>query len=206
MVALRLKKPVLPEDDLVGTKAHGWPPRSGARAVHEAGGVSRVTMTRAATNPSRHTSSRSQCPPPDEVESARTMPIRSSRLPKNQSAGCVDATPLRTVHQRPPKKIAPRAPPASPASASVNVSFIVILLLLPHRLVFLGHPMPRIQTAEGETGHQQRQRPGPCARMASVQPEAERRAEQRRNDHRPADRAPSCPGRTRRSAWRSAAP
>ena len=61
------------------------------------------------------------------------MPVRSSRLPKNHSAGCVDAIPLRTVHQSPPKKMAPsdssrqpsqrqhqrfihRCPPGPPAS------------------------------------------------------------------------------------------
>jgi hypothetical protein len=31
MVALSLKNPYLPEDDLVGTKAHGWPPSLGLR-------------------------------------------------------------------------------------------------------------------------------------------------------------------------------
>jgi hypothetical protein len=93
----------------------------------------------------------------------------------------------RTVHQRPPKKTAPSPTPATHASARVNVSFIVILLFLPHRLVFLGDPVPRVQTADRESGHQQRQRPGMLARMVFVQPDAERRTEQRRNDHRPAD-------------------
>src|SRR5664280_1973553 len=62
------------------------------------------------------------------------MLIRSSRLPKNQSAGCLDETPLRTVHQRPPKKIAPSKRPATNASARVSNSFIVILLFVPHAL------------------------------------------------------------------------
>ena len=87
------------------------------------------------------------------------MLIRSSMLPRNQSAGRWDETPLRTVHHRPPKKIAPSTPPASHASISVSVSFIVILLLLAHRLVFLGDPMPRIQTADRE----------PATSSASVQ-------------------------------------
>ena len=37
------------------------------------------------------------------------MLIRSNKLPKNQNAGCSDETPLRTVHQRPPKKMTPLA-------------------------------------------------------------------------------------------------
>src|SRR5664280_3253551 len=102
------------------------------------------------------------------------MLIRSSRLPKNQSAGCLDETPLRTVHQRPPKKIAPSKRPATNASARVSNSFIVILLFVPHCLVFLGDPMPRIQTADREPGHQQRQRPGMLARMVFVQPDTKR--------------------------------
>src|SRR5664280_640362 len=115
------------------------------------------------------------------------MLIRSSRLPKNQSAGCLDETPLRTVHQRPPKKIAPSKPPATPASPSVRVSFIVILLSVPHGLVLLGDPIPRIQAADRQSGHQQRQCPGVLAWMVFVQPDTERCAEQRRNNDRPAD-------------------
>src|ERR1039458_9558418 len=88
------------------------------------------------------------------------MPIRTSRLAKNQSAGCLDETPLRTVHQSPPKNTAPSPPPAAHASTNIRVSFIVILLFLPHGFVFLGNPMPRIQTANHEPAHQQRQRPG----------------------------------------------
>jgi hypothetical protein len=60
--------------------------------------------------------------------------------------------------------------------------------------------MPRVETADREPGHQQRQRPGMRAGMVFVQPETERCAQQRRNRHRPADQAPSCPGRTRRPA------
>src|ERR1035441_3367211 len=115
------------------------------------------------------------------------MLIRSSRLPKNQSAGWLDEAPLRTVNQRPPKKIAPSNTPAASAGARNNNSFIVILLFVPYLLVFFGHPMPRIQTADREPGHQQRQRPGMLARITLVQPDTERRAEQRWNHHRPAD-------------------
>src|SRR5665811_2522485 len=115
------------------------------------------------------------------------MLIRSSRLPKNQSAGCLDEAPLRTVNQRPPKKIAPSNIPAANASARDKNSFIVILLFVPHLLVFLGHPMPRVQTADREPGHQQRQRPGMLARIMLVQPDTERRAEQSRNRDRPPD-------------------
>jgi len=47
--------------------------------------------------------------------------------------------------------MAPSNRPAIHASASVNHSFIPILLFVPHRLVFPGDPMPRIQTANGQT-------------------------------------------------------
>src|SRR5579864_3869455 len=113
--------------------------------------------------------------------------IRSSMLVKNHSAGRGDETPLITVHQRPPKKNAPSNRPAANGGARTNTSFIVILLFVPNLLVFLGHPVPRIQTADREPGHQQRQCPGVRARIMLVEPDAERRAEQRRNHHRPAD-------------------
>src|SRR3990172_9573945 len=98
------------------------------------------------------------------------MLMRASALPKNQSAGRGDEAPLLTVHQSPPKKIAPRAAPATHASASISVSFTGIVLFLPHGTVFLGDPVPRIDTAEREPGHQQRQRPGVRSRMVFVQP------------------------------------
>src|ERR1039458_2417641 len=115
------------------------------------------------------------------------MLIRSSMLPKNQSAGRWDETPLITVHQRPPKKNAPSNRPAANAGARNKNSFIVILLFVPHLFLFLGHPMPRIETTDCEAGHQQRQRPGMLARIMLVQPDTERRAEQSRNRDRPAD-------------------
>src|SRR5579864_3539395 len=115
--------------------------------------------------------------------------IRSSMLVKNHSAGRGDETPLITVHQRPPKKNAPSNRPAANAGARTKTSFIVILLFVPNLLVFLGHPVPRIQTTDGKPGHQQRQRPGVRARVMLVQPDTERCAEQRRDHHRPADQS-----------------
>src|ERR1019366_5449194 len=115
------------------------------------------------------------------------MLIRSSMLPKNHSAGRGDETPLTTVHQRPPKKNAPSNRPAAHAGARNKNSFIVILLFVPNLLVLLGHPMPRIKTSDGEPGHHQRQCPGMLARIILVQPDTERRPEQRWNHHRPAD-------------------
>src|SRR5579872_7044622 len=109
------------------------------------------------------------------------MLIRSSMLPQNHNAGRWDETPLRTVHQRPPKKNAPSNKPANNASVKDNDSFIRMLLFVPHLLVFLRDPMPCIQTADGEPGHQQRQCPGMLARIMSIQPDTERRAEERRN-------------------------
>src|SRR5208283_4241734 len=104
----------------------------------------------------------------------------TSRLAKSQSAGCLDETPLRTVHQSPPKNTAPSPPPAAHASTSIRVSFIVILRFLPHRLVFLGHPIPRIQTADCEPGHQQCRRPAMPAGVVFVQPDSECGPEQSR--------------------------
>src|ERR1035438_673162 len=115
------------------------------------------------------------------------MLVRSNRLPKNQSAGWLEEKPLRTVHHRPPKNIAPSKTPITRASARLKISFIVILLLLAHLLVFFVHPVPGIQTADYQAGDQQRQRPGMPSWMVMVQPDAKRRAEQRRNHHGPAD-------------------
>src|SRR5271167_5250320 len=98
------------------------------------------------------------------------MPIRSNRLPKNQNAGSSDDTALRTVHQRPPKKMAPSNTPTDNASASNKTSFIGILLFLPNGFVFIRYPMPRIEAADREPRHQQRQRPGMRSRIVPVQP------------------------------------
>ena len=76
------------------------------------------------------------------------MPIRSNMLPRNQSAGDLEKTPLRTVHQRPPKNIAPSKRPATKANTKIKKLFIVFLSFVVHGLVFLGDPMPRIQTAD----------------------------------------------------------
>src|ERR1039458_4430636 len=115
------------------------------------------------------------------------MLVRSHRLPRNQRAARLDETPLRTVHQRPPKNIAPSKMPAARAGSRRKVSFIAHLLFLAHFLILLIHPMPGIQTTDGQADNQQHQRPGMLSRMAIVQPDAQRRAEQRRNHHRPAD-------------------
>src|ERR1035438_9535329 len=116
------------------------------------------------------------------------MLVRSRTLPKNQSSGSSDEKPLRTVHHRPPKNIAPSKAPVTRASTRLKPSFIMILLLIrAHFLVFLIHPMPCIQTPNGLADDQQHQRPGMVSRMAIVQPDTKRRAEQRRNHHRPAD-------------------
>ena len=82
------------------------------------------------------------------------MLIRSTILQKNQSAGRWDDTPLITVHQRPPKKKAPRIRPPANGGANNRNSFIFIRLLVPDFLVFLRHPMPCIQTTDGKAGRQ----------------------------------------------------
>src|SRR6202451_84010 len=102
------------------------------------------------------------------------MLIRNNMLTKNQDAGCLDESPLRTVHKRPPKKIAPSTPPARNARANVRVSFIVSLLIVPHGLVFLGTPVPGVETAERKPGYQERKRPGMFSRMMLVQPDSQR--------------------------------
>src|SRR5476649_831450 len=106
------------------------------------------------------------------------MLIRKTRLANTHSAGLGDETTLRTVHSRPPKKIAPSASPAAPAGISGCRSFAVIGLVLPNRLVFVGYPVPSVQAAERQPGHQQRERPGVSAGMVLVQPRPESRAEQ----------------------------
>src|SRR5664279_5517287 len=98
------------------------------------------------------------------------MLIRSNRLPKNQNAGRSDATPRRTVHQRPPKNMTPSNRPADNASASSKPSFIAILPFVLHGLVFFRDPVPGVEAADREPGHQQRQGPGMCPRIVPVQP------------------------------------
>src|ERR1700690_3327663 len=110
-------------------------------------------------------------------------------LPRNQSAAFFAATPFRTAPQRPPKKIVPSKMPATSASARIKKLFIAILRFVAHGFFFLGDPMPRVQAANRQPDYKQRQRPRMFARMMIVQPDAERRAEQRRHDHRPADQS-----------------
>src|SRR5450830_122213 len=117
------------------------------------------------------------------------MHIRSNMLPVNQSAGRLELTPRRTVHHRPPKKIAPSKMPATNANAKLNGSFITVLLLLVYFPVFLGHPMPRIEATEPQSDGQQHERPGTAPWIAIVQPDSECRAEQRRHHHRPSNQA-----------------
>src|SRR5476649_1843185 len=100
------------------------------------------------------------------------MPMRSTILPKNQSATCLDEAIWRTVHQRPPKKIAPIPKPAIHASNNVSVSLMVIFLFFAHGFFFLGDPMPRIEATDHESCHQERQCPGMLARIVFVQPDA----------------------------------
>jgi hypothetical protein len=115
------------------------------------------------------------------------MLVRSSRLPRNQSAGRFDERPLRTVHQRPPKKNTPSKTPALPAEHQ-NHSFI-------HR-----HPpvrpawpcLPWPPNARHSNSRSRGRQPAaPASRNgfpdSAVQPETKRRAEQRRNRDRPAD-------------------
>src|ERR1035438_3069079 len=100
------------------------------------------------------------------------MLIRSNMLPRNQNAGDLEEMPLRTVHQRPPKKIAPSKSPAINASARNKTLFIVVLRFVVHGLVFLGNPVPRIQTADRQSDHQQRQCPWMFAWVMIIQPDA----------------------------------
>src|SRR5664279_453041 len=106
-------------------------------------------------------------------------PVRSSRLLRNQSAGAADDRPLITVHHKPPKKNTPSRSPAAKAGNTNSISLIVVLLGSPNLPVFLGHPMPRIQAAQGQPSRQQGQRPGVLARMMFIEPDPQSRAEQR---------------------------
>ena len=88
------------------------------------------------------------------------MLIRSSRLPKNQSAGRLDETPLRTVHQRPPKKIAPSNTPATNASTR-RQSFI-------HRYPPVPPALPCLPWRPNAT-HSNSRSTSPATSSASVQ-------------------------------------
>src|SRR5271169_4330210 len=123
------------------------------------------------------------------------MPVRSSRLMLNHSAGCLADTPFNTVHHRPPKNIAPSSKPASNARASCTSSFIfrlpvlVYLPILVYLPVFFGDPMPRIQAADDQADYQQRECPGMDTRVTLIQPNTQRRTEQGWHRYRPADQA-----------------
>src|ERR1035441_8983079 len=116
-----------------------------------------------------------------------TSQVRATRLQRNQSAGWFEETTFRTVHQRPPKNIAPSEIPISRASTRLNVLVMAILLFLQHLFVFLVHPMPGIEAADCEADNQQRQRPGMTAGMMAVQPDTQTCARKGRDRHRPAD-------------------
>jgi hypothetical protein len=126
------------------------------------------------------------------------MTAETNRIQPGQcssaAAGCRKTTApavstkrlLRTVHQRPPKKIAPSKPPgprqhqikfhSSPSSCS---SRMALSSLATQCQAF---KQPRTRPATSSASVQEWR-----ARMAFVQPETKRRAEQRRNHHRPAD-------------------
>jgi hypothetical protein len=78
------------------------------------------------------------------------MLILIIRLQKNQSAGHLDDNPWRTVHQSPPKNMAPSNMPA----AKAKKSFIAVTLVVLNCASFLGHPMPSIETADHEACYQ----------------------------------------------------
>src|SRR5689334_22380645 len=99
------------------------------------------------------------------------MLVRTNWLPTNQSAGWLDERPLRTVHHRPPKKIAPSRTPTTNGRIRVKASFMVFLRFLAHCLVFLGDPMPGIHTTDDQADDQQCQRPGMVSWMMFVQPD-----------------------------------
>jgi hypothetical protein len=156
------------------------------------------------TNPSRHASQ----PPPlttaDEIKPARTMPVRSSRLPKNHSAGRGDDHALA---HRPPQAAEENAPSPSPARDATTSIRWFIHRRPPVRRAWLCPPWtPKTTRSDSRSSVRppKRQRPGTAARIVLVQPQAQRRAEQRGNRHRPADQPHHAQSRTRRPAWSSA--
>src|SRR5512137_2344333 len=98
---------------------------------------------------------------------------------------CLAATPLRTVHHSPPKKNIPSNIPASSAGASSSGSVMFVSLRVDF-FVFLVYPMPGVETAQPQTDGEQRERPRMFAGVMLVDPDAQRRAEQRGDRHRPA--------------------
>ena len=116
------------------------------------------------------------------------MLIRRSRLPRNQSAGWEDRTPLRTVHQSPPKKMSPSIPPPSPANATIEWFIHGDLPLLAAWPCLPWRPNARHSNSRPRARPRGApKRPGMRARIMLVQPHARRRAEQRRDVHGPAD-------------------
>src|SRR5271154_3732589 len=89
-----------------------------------------------------------------------------------------------SVTHRPPKKKAPSKAPASKAKARAGTSLIRVLL---HFLIFRLDPKPGSETADDQAEEKEHQRPRERARIVRVDPDTERRADQGRYHHRPAD-------------------
>src|ERR1700679_2971885 len=81
----------------------------------------------------------------------------------------------------------PSNAPASSNRVIAGSSVMLILRCLMHLLLFLCHPMPRIEAADGQSDNQQGERPGMYSWMMPVQPKAKHCAEQCWRRHRPAD-------------------
>src|SRR5674476_36231 len=109
------------------------------------------------------------------------MLVRARKLVKNQKAIRLEEIANRTVNQRPPKNTAPSSSPHANATTSGRCSRIGSPLFIPHRLVLVRDPVPRIHAPDHKSGSHERQRPRVLPRMMLIKPEAKPCAEQRWN-------------------------
>ena len=143
----------------------------------------------------------------DYIESSQRHARSQQQAAEEPTAPAVRTTPLA---HRPPQAAEEHRPEqlclqAAPASGS-SISFIVILLFCSHFLVLLGHPMPRIHTAD-DRARRRAVRASMNAVRDSVCPARDRALRQAVSESPPTSRsAPSSPGQTRWSASCDAAP
>ena len=171
MVALSLKNPCCQKIDLVGTKAHGWPPALRVRWVLRRPGQPR--HDKACHDKSEET----QQQPLPLTAGDKVKARQGDAHPQQQAAERTKAPAVGTKRPCEPsttgrrrKSHRARRPPATPAPASeCHSSFSSCSSRM--ALSSLATQCHAFKQPIVEPGHQQRQRPGMPARMALVQPE-----------------------------------
>ena len=158
-----------------------------ASRVCGAGLVIHITTCLATKNPTRQTASRSQRPSDTNQNPAIVRLILVRRPPRNHRAGCFEDMARPTCHHSPPKKIAPTAKPIVTDSNNPRTSLMVAPRLFVHGLIFVRDPAPSVETAQAEPGNEEGKGPRLATGVVTIEPLAERRADQSRHDNGPTD-------------------